>query len=82
MNKVTLIDVFDNQKHYHFSNISNKLTGKDLKNKFLEKVNKSSYEYNVRLIYKGEEIKNDDILAKFNFENLNKIQVSCNKIEN
>ena len=80
--KVTLIDVFNNQKHHNFNNISNKLTGMDLKNKFLEKMNKSSDEYYVRLLFKGDEIKNDDILAKFNFDDLNKIQVSCNKKDN
>ena len=74
--------MFNNQKHHHFNNISNKLTGRELKNLFLEKVNKSSDEYNVRLLYKGDEIKNEDILAKFNFDSLNKIQVSCNKRDN
>ena len=72
--------MFKNLQKYEIV-ISNKKTGLDLKNLFLEKEGFSSEDYKVRLIYKGAEITNEDILSIYNFDNNPQIQVSCNKIE-
>jgi hypothetical protein len=61
--------------------ISNKQSGGDLKNLFYQKENLCPDDYKLRLIYKGAEIKDLDMLSIYNFDSHPKIQVACNKIE-
>jgi hypothetical protein len=77
---MTLINVFKNSQKYEVV-ISNKKNGSDLKNFFLTKENLSPEDFKVRLIYKGTEIKDLDLLSIYNFDSNAKIQVACNKIE-
>jgi hypothetical protein len=65
----------------HEVKISNKKTGLDLKTFFCEQESLSLSEYKVRLLYKGQEIKETDVLSIYNFDSHPQVQVSCNKIQ-
>jgi len=70
-----LIYVFKNISHH--INVSNKISGIELKNYFckIEKINFD--EHKIRLLAKGQEIKNENQLIQFNIDNEDKIQISC-----
>lgn len=74
-----MIYVFKNSQKYDIK-ISNKKTGTDLKDVFIEKEGLKKEEYKIRLLYKGGEIKDTDSLSIYNFDNHPQVQVSCNKI--
>jgi len=74
-----LIYVFKNISHH--IKVSNKINGFDLKNYFCKLENINIDEYRIRLLTKGQEIKNDIELILLNVDEGDKIQVSCFKIE-
>jgi len=77
--KIELIYVFKNLSH--FIEISNKSIGKDIKKVFcdLEKVDYDQHQ--IRLLCKGQEIKEDIELFHYNLEEKDKIQIMCRKLE-
>lgn len=74
-----LLYVFKNATHQ--IQISNKAVGLEIKNLFckLEKIDLN--EHQIRLLSKGQEIKNDSVICQFNISDGDKIQVSCVKYE-
>jgi len=77
--KLELMYVFKNLSHH--VKVSNKLTGLDIKNLFCKLENLDINEYKIRLLSKGQEIKNESQLYLFNIDEGDKIQISCIKIE-
>lgn len=77
---IKLLNVFKHASDYEV-HISNALTGEDLKQLFSDKENIIRSEYKIRLIYKGIEIKESDLLSIHNFDKHPQIQVSYMKIE-
>ena len=77
--KIQLIYVFKNLSH--FIQISNKSIGKDVKKIFcsLEKVELEKHQ--IRLLSKGQEIKDNIELFHYNIEEKDKIQIMCRKLE-
>jgi uncharacterized ubiquitin-like protein YukD len=77
--KVELIFVFKNTTHH--LKISNKSSGNDIKEMFCKLENLQIDQYQIRLLSKGQEIKNDSLLCMYNIEDGDKIQVSCRKLD-
>lgn len=77
--KIELLHVFKNKIHH--IELSNKSTGLEVKNLFskLEKIDIT--EYTIRLLAKGQEIKDNSLLYEYNIDDGDKIQISCQKIE-
>ena len=77
--KIQLIHVFKNLSH--FIQISNKSFGKDIMKIFcdLEKVEFKGHQ--IRLLCKGQEIKENKELFYYNIEEKDKIQIMCRKLE-
>ena len=77
--KIQLIHVFKNVSHS--IETSNKSFGKDIMKIFcdLEKVEFEKHQ--IRLLCKGQEIKQDIELFHYNLEEADKIQIMCRKLE-
>lgn len=71
--------MFKNALKYELT-ILNTKTGADLKEHFCKEENLTREEYKIRLLYKGQEIQDSDLLSIYNFDNHPQVQVSCNKI--
>lgn len=76
---IQLIHVFNNT--FHDLKVSNKITGLELKELFCKLENLEMKQYKIRLLAKGQELRNDTQLCLFNIDEGDKIQVSCFKIE-
>jgi hypothetical protein len=74
-----LLYVFNNV--IHPVKVSNKITGLELKALFCKLENIDINKHKIRLLAKGQELKNDVQLCLFNIVEGDKIQVSCMKIE-
>lgn len=61
--------------------VSNKLTAKELKSQYSEKANLPQTKYRIRLLYKGQEIKDEHPLYYHNMDNNSKIHVSICELE-
>jgi hypothetical protein len=62
--------------------VSNKMNGKDVKAMFVEKAGIDLNKFRIRLLCKGQEIKDDLCLYHFNLDNNSHIHVSLSEIEN
>ena len=69
-----LLYVFKNTNHK--VKVSNKITGLELKKIFCQLENIDVNQYRIRLLAKGQELKNDSQLCLFNIVEGDKIQVS------
>jgi len=65
----------------HDLKVNNKTTGLELKELFCKLENIEMNDYKIRLLAKGQELKNDSQLCLFNIIDGDKIQVSCVKLE-
>lgn len=77
--KLELIYVFKNLSH--FIQISNKSNGKDIKKIFCELEKIDIGKHQIRLLSKGQEIKENVELYHYNMEEKDKIQIMCRKLE-
>jgi hypothetical protein len=66
--------IFNNEEHSF--NVSNKIKGIELKDLYSKKANKPLTNYKIRLLFKGQEIKDDHSVFYHNIENDSQIQVS------
>ena len=57
--------------------VTNRTTGKEIKEKFSVQENFPLDKYNIRLFYTGQEIKDDHLLCYHNVVDGGKIQISC-----
>ena len=57
--------------------VTNRTTGKEIKEKFSVQENFPLDKYNIRLFYTGQEIKDDHVLCYHNVVDGGKIQISC-----
>jgi hypothetical protein len=71
---ITLIYVFDNTQHTF--EVSNKIYGKELKALYADATNKPLNKYRLRLLLKGQEIRDDHPLFFYGIDEDNRIQVS------
>ena len=71
--KINLYEVANNTNSVF--EVSNLMTGEDLKKLFCEKNNISYDEYNIRMFFSGSEITNEHYLYQYNLKNDFKIQV-------
>ena len=76
---LVLIYVFGNINHE--VKVSNKITGMEMKDLFCKLENIDINQYQIRLLCKGQELRNDTQLCLFNIVEGDKIQVSCVKLE-
>lgn len=77
--KIELLYVFKNLSH--FIQISNKCYGKDIKKTFCELEKIESEKHQIRLLSKGQEIKDDIQIYNYNLQEKDKIQVMCRNLE-
>lgn len=63
-------------------NVSNKMNGKELKSAYVEKVGIDLNKFRIRMLCKGQEIKDELCLYHFNLDNNSHIHVSLSEIEN
>jgi hypothetical protein len=61
---------------------TNKTVVKEIKEAFCQKMNFDLNSYKIRLLYRGQELLDDNLLCYNNVEDMSKIQVMVNKIEN
>ena len=61
---------------------TNKTVVKEIKEAFCQKMNFDLNSYKIRLLYRGQELLDDNLLCYNNVEDMSKIQVMANKIEN
>ena len=57
--------------------VTNRTTGKEVKEKFAKKENFPLEKFSIRLFYSGQEIKDEHMLCYHNIVNGGKIQISC-----
>ena len=75
-NKNIKIKLFDPSNGSNISlNITNAFSGEELKKIYYEKTGISTHEYNLRLFFGGQEIKDNNFLYQFNIQKGFKIQV-------
>ena len=77
--KIELIYVFKNLSHY--IQASNKSFGIDIKKIFCKLENICVNKHQIRLLSKGQEIKDQIELFHYNIDETDKIQVSCRPLE-
>jgi hypothetical protein len=56
--------------------ISNKAVGKELKELYCQKEKIDQNKFRVRLLFKGQEVKDDQLLCFFNIDHNSRLQVS------
>jgi uncharacterized ubiquitin-like protein YukD len=78
--KIQLIYVYKNLSH--FIQLSNKSNGKEIIKIFCELEKIKIEEHQIRLLFKGQEIKDDLELFHYNIEEEDIIQIMCRKLEN
>jgi hypothetical protein len=74
-----VINVFEQKKHV--ISISNLSSGHDLKELILKEEDKDINQYRIRLLYKGHEIRDQEMLRNFKFETNSQIQMSVTKLD-
>ena len=75
-----MYDLYDNKKYK--LTISNQATGAELKSKFVELSNITPEEYNIKFIFGGTQIKEDQCLYQHGIKNEYTIQIFKCKIIN